>query len=731
MIAIWSFGLGMLVSANSLQNAQAWLAVHYIGAILIPPTFLHYTFELTGASTRIKKQLFFWYPIFLLFLFVNFFKQNLIVQVSTQKPFFRYYTDVAPLYYIYTAAFFLCIAEAFIVQMQALLRKDIGQMRRLQFVYMFAATSFGFLGGATAFFPVFGWHIFPWGMYFVILYPLLMTYAIVRHQLLDIKIIVKKTLVFAGLFTVFMAVVGGVTVISQSFFGRYIHMGLMANGLISVLIAVTLYDPTRRLLINLTDTYLFQKKIDYQHLLRKASQGISRIRSLDQLSRLIVTFLTLRMRIENAAVLTKDADRPVFFLKTCRGYGKQKPRMELLTTDGLVSMLEHERRPIRYEDVLEKLQGRQNLNGIDYDAVKKEMNEIKASLVVPSFRGSVEELSNGTSSLKKNVELVHLLILGKKKSDEPYSEEDVDIFFTIAQESAVAIENARLYDEVIERQHEAEKAREEALAAKRKTEEMELELIRREKAVFVEKLVKGIAHEINNPMHTAGNQIETVEFVLNALREFREAGGAGLSEENLMFLDEQLDSLSKAVVLLNDITGHVAKITETLNTMQRPEDDSIQKIDFKTYWVAAVPMIEAQSHGDLLNSVPIKVNIQRGLPLIKANSSQLTQIFLNLYRNSLYALRGRDNKTVVLRAEPDPDDKRLLKITFEDNGCGIPANVLPKIFDYMFTTKGKEGHGIGLNMCRMMLERFGGSLTCESEEGTGTKFIIRLKFEHD
>lgn len=729
-VSFWALGYSLWQISQTHGDALFWIRFAMLASIIIPFSFFEFVVYLARFETRSRKIRLLNAivgALLVIFSFSPFYIQNV-----QPLSIFKFWPQPGPVFYFFHTYFVVNVVAAHILLIKTIKNENSENKKRI--FWVFCATAVGFVGGMTNHFLWYKIMVPPVGNIGISFCVTILAYAIVRHQLMDIDFVIKKTLVFACLsffvfacFSVPLFIIPNFVRSSQSHNGvswwMLAVMGMIVAGLVG---------PLNQVLVNVTDKYLFQKKLGYQYLLKKASQGISRIRSLDQLSRLIVTFLTFRTRIENAAVLTKDNEHSVFYLKAYRGYGKRKlTGMELSATGGLVAMMEQEKKPIRYEDVVEKLQGRLPRRGIDYEVVKREMGEIKAELVVPSFRGSVDALSMGAGSSRKRIELAHLLVLGKKKSDEAYTQEDADIFFTIAQESAIAIENARLYDEVIERQRDAEKAREEALEAKRRTEEMELELIRREKAVFVEKLVKGISHEINNPMQTANSQIECVSQSLKGLREIRENELLGLREERMRFLDEQLDSLEKAVILLDSATSHVAKITETLNIMQHPEDESLQKIDFKTYWVVAVPMIEAQSHGDILHKIPIKVAIQRKLPPIKTNSAQLTQVFLNLYRNSLYALKDRDDREIVLRANVDPDDNRLLKIEFQDNGSGIPASVLPKIFDYLFTTKGKDGHGIGLNMCRMMIDRFGGSLTCKSEEGKGAIFIIRLKFENE
>ena len=381
MIAIWSFGLGMVVSADSFQSAQAWLVIHYLGAILIPPTFLHYTFELTEASARTKKQLFLWYPIFLSFLFLNFFKQDLLVRVSAHKPFFRYYTDVAPLYYVYTVAFFLCIAEAFMVQAQALFRKDVGQVRRLQLIYMLAATSFGFLGGATAFFPVFGWSIFPWGMYFVILYPLLMTYAIVRHRLLDIQLVITRTGIFVLIYCVVVGIPAFLIFQMRGLLEQQLGVNwwLLPAGSFSLLsfIGPFIYMTVQRR----AEAVLSREQKAYQQTLLQASRGMTLIKDLNRLLKLIVHILTKTIRITHARIFLWDSGSKQFICKAARGDHHKQGSHVIAEIAALIQHLRETKEPLVLEEI--RIQG--SVSRIRSDDVVQEMEKLDAAVVVPSF----------------------------------------------------------------------------------------------------------------------------------------------------------------------------------------------------------------------------------------------------------------------------------------------------------------------------------------------------------
>ena len=184
----------------------------------------------------------------------------------------------------------------------------------------------------------------------------------------------------------------------------------------------------------------------------------------------MVHFVTMRVRVKSAGVLVYDEKDQFFKLLNLRGYpahDRSSSRGYVLSrTDPLIGYLAEEKSPLEIEQVKEACrnltpspsatpQRRSRLNvtyvsggkgksagDYDFSQIRLRMEELKASCLVPSF-------------LADN--LKNVLVLGEKKSGDPYTEEDLNVLFTLAQESAIAIENARLYDQAIERTKELEK----------------------------------------------------------------------------------------------------------------------------------------------------------------------------------------------------------------------------------------------------------------------------------
>jgi signal transduction histidine kinase len=109
-------------------------------------------------------------------------------------------------------------------------------------------------------------------------------------------------------------------------------------------------------------------------------------------------------------------------------------------------------------------------------------------------------------------------------------------------------------------------------------------------------------------------------------------------------------------------------------------------------------------------------------PEAVVNRDKIKQVLLNLVRNAAQATRPPDGEIRVSAAEEDG----YAVIRVQDNGDGIPADVLPRIWDRFFTTRGRVGTGLGLDICRRIISAHGGTIEVETEVGKGATFTVRL-----
>lgn len=110
-------------------------------------------------------------------------------------------------------------------------------------------------------------------------------------------------------------------------------------------------------------------------------------------------------------------------------------------------------------------------------------------------------------------------------------------------------------------------------------------------------------------------------------------------------------------------------------------------------------------------------------PLIRANKLKLQQVLLNLVKNAADAIRDRPGGRIMLTTDRDGAEA---VISVQDTGCGMSEATMARIWEPFFTTKGVEGTGLGLDICRRLVEGHGGRICCQSEVNVGTTFTIHL-----
>jgi two-component system NtrC family sensor kinase len=127
------------------------------------------------------------------------------------------------------------------------------------------------------------------------------------------------------------------------------------------------------------------------------------------------------------------------------------------------------------------------------------------------------------------------------------------------------------------------------------------------------------------------------------------------------------------------------------------------------------------------DNVEVTLSLAEDLPVLWADGHQLHQVTVNVVTNAHHAMRHRgEARRLAITTERDPAGQQV-RLTIADTGPGIPAEIRAKIFDPFFTTKPPgQGTGLGLSLCRGIVEEHGGTITVASEPGQGTTFTIAL-----
>ncbi len=231
----------------------------------------------------------------------------------------------------------------------------------------------------------------------------------------------------------------------------------------------------------------------------------------------------------------------------------------------------------------------------------------------------------------------------------------------------------------------------------RAVEHRERELVRSERLAAVGKMAAMITHEVRNPLSSIGLNTELLQDELE---------GSSDEAKNL------LRAIHREVDRLTAITEEYLAFARLPKPKIAPE--------------AVNPMVGALAafvREDLASkNVKLVVVLADGDPIALVDAAQLRQCLINLVRNASEALAGKATGTVVLRTRRAAD--RVL-IDVEDDGAGIAADVLPRMFDPFFSTK-EGGSGLGLALTQQIVKDHGGDLAVQSTVGRGTTFTVSV-----
>ncbi len=206
-VAMWGLGAYKIGLSSEPENALLWWRIAHIGIIFIPVFFLQYTYIFLGLDSLKQRNLIkLAYLVGIIFLFFDLFTNHFINGVAFM--FDSIYYDAPPtlLYIIFVVLWLLGITLAHFKLANYLLKENGRKQQQIK--YFFLATLLGFSGGITAFLPVFGIEVYPYFNLMVPLYPAIMAYAIIKYDLLKVKVFAVQLLIgflvmlsFVSLFT--------------------------------------------------------------------------------------------------------------------------------------------------------------------------------------------------------------------------------------------------------------------------------------------------------------------------------------------------------------------------------------------------------------------------------------------------------------------------------------------------------------------------------------------------
>ena len=298
----------------------------------------------------------------------------------------------------------------------------------------------------------------------------------------------------------------------------------------------------------------------------------------------------------------------------------------------------------------------------------------------------------------------------------PFTDEDMAQGTALLNLVSLALNNVRM--------HMEQKARLDELSRlNKRLEEAQNQLLQSEKMASIGQLAAGVAHEINNPIGYVNSNLGTLQRHISDILTVLAAYEAGVSAERAKEIAEnlELDYIREDILaLLNESLEGIArvrKIVQDLKDFSHVDEAEWQFADLHRGLESTLNIVH--------NELKYKATVVReygDLPEVECLPSQLNQVFMNILVNAAHAIR--ETGIITLRTGNSGEE---VWIEISDTGQGIPKENLSRIFDPFFTTKpvGK-GTGLGLSLSYSILQKHGGRIEVDSEQGKGSTFRVIL-----
>jgi signal transduction histidine kinase len=516
------------------------------------------------------------------------------------------------------------------------------------------------------------------------IFPVAVGYGIVRRQLFEIRNVAKSsaaygaaslaiTGVFALLITFADALVSRLDISFRWFQVTFLFFAILA------------FNPLRIRLQALVDRFFDRDRETYRVAVREISEAMVSMLSLSEIADRILVALTDTMGVERAMVMMVDDEGKVLRAMASRGEWEDDALAVEIPSD----------HPI-WKHLWMR---REDLSRSDFDDEPDEESReicrdvydtLEVELLVPILYG---------------VDLLGVIAVGRKISGERLVADDRMLMRTLANQSSIAIENAKAFDEIAKLNETLEARVDERTAELRDTQ---TQLVQAEKMKSLGQLVAGVAHELNNPIGFVHANLQLLdEYIAKLL-------APGRSEQET---SRAREAIAKLLVRSREGTERVKKIVQDLRTFSRMDQAELQDANLNEEIERTLALMEPRF------KTAIAVERDFGaLPRVRCYPGQLNQVFLNLLMNACDAI-GKKGK-IRIRTRRSSDGVRL---EFHDDGPGIPEEIQRQVFDPFFTTKPVGvGTGLGLSISHGIIERHGGRISVESAPARGTTFLIEL-----
>ena len=535
-----------------------WIKLCYDAVIPIPALLLYFSLVFPE-STPVNKLLFagIMLPVPILYAYMSL--GLLLENVTFVNGVIQF--GFGNMHWAYVAYMILYFVAIFIVLLRNFSKSKGVARAQIQTVIVGLLVPFIMTGTVNIILPVLG-ITYEWELLHaispvsILFFAIVITYSIVRYRFLGFNVILGKGIVYTALAGFIAALYFGflflITTLFQGISGNY----SLLIGLLFFFIFAIVFEPLRDRTQNWVDQIFFKTKYDYEKTLRETSAAMSLLTDMERLLKLTARIITRRMKLSGAALFLYNEKRDRFEIRGADGVSKELSGFTMTSNYPIIEVMEETKKVILRSDIEEKLQDQtlSEFERIKYENLLSDFSRLHASLFVPSL-------------LKNN--LVAFLSLSDKLSGDSFTELDINFLTTLANQSAIFVENATL----LEKEKDAAKKLAEAEAREKYTSTLEKmnrelietreELVKAERLSTLTKLTVSLQHEINNPLTSVLAQTQGLLLKM---------GGEQVPQD---FVKERLQTIEREAKRIRELLRNLANITEPIVREYMPGVDMI------------------------------------------------------------------------------------------------------------------------------------------------------------
>lgn len=659
-VSVWLFSFFMVYSSTDEAEASFWGRCVYVGVVYIPAAFYH--FSSSVLQRRMPNKLivsnYFISTAFLLLIPTPYLLNG------DYTYFWGHYPKAGLLHPLFLMYFGLAGGSSlFRIYQGHLAAQHVSAPDAARLRTLFWAFTVGFLSSLD-FAQNYGHEFYPVGYVLAGICVLIVTHTIVSYQSMESTLMptAPRTLLYLqtlGLVPVYVAVLLLIRLFTGS--TQYLLTGiLLATFLIFAGALAGIQKRVEKAIARL----LFKERHDAYETLIEFSKAMVTILDLSALNSTIMDTLTRVLGIEKISVFLLDKEKGQYYLAAAHGLDFDE--MKTVTFSASARLPQHLART-RSIAVLEEL--RQDRDNPAEQAVLDSLQLLQAELCIP---------------LVNKDRLIGFFNFGKRASRSMYSEADLSLLTTLAQNAAVALDNAMLYEDL---------------------RRSRLLMRRTDRLRSLETIAGGFAHEIRNP--------------LTSIKTFVQLAPERKQD------DEFIEHFSR--IVHEDVLRIERLIQEILDYARYMEPKfSVENLNDIVSSCLYFVEVKAES-----KSIAVEKDFAPTLPTVMLDRQQIKQVLLNLLINAMEAMGDRGGRLIVrTRQLSKPGGDLWVQIEVCDTGPGIAQADLDHIFDPFYTTKHhseeREGTGLGLTIVHQIVQEHHGYIEVESQPGRGTTFFVNM-----